>query len=95
MLVALVGDLHALELLAVELVRRLQRLRVLHGRRPVPVADDELKREVVPERGRRGGRQREPAQRGVLDGDGGLEGEAVGGDHDGDDDDSDDGGEAR
>lgn len=52
LLLALVRDLHALERLAVEAVRGLQRLVVLDADGPVGVADGQRQREVVRERRR-------------------------------------------
>jgi hypothetical protein len=69
LLLALVRDLHALERLAVEAVRGLQRLVVLDADGPVGVADGQRQREVVRERRRGRGHQREPGERRVLDAD--------------------------
>jgi hypothetical protein len=70
-LLTLVGDLHALERLPVEGVRRHQRLVVLDADGPVRVADGQRHREVVRERRRRRRRahQREAGEGRVLHGD--------------------------
>jgi hypothetical protein len=91
-LVALTGEPQAVELLAIEAVRGVERLGVGHAHGPVRVAHGERHREVVRERRRRGRRadEREARQGGVVHGDAHVADEAEGGDED---DDEGDGGE--